>query len=371
MKIKLKKFLQPIFVLLLNFCLPLLLLVVSKKINIPLEKATQMLNDFSPDSHGDIDANNKITPTYDLHIIIPCYNVEKYVVDCLESVFSQQTKYSYFVTIVNDGSTDNTLQLIQQYVSKLSLEKRQIVRIINQTNKGLAGARNVGLSNIFGKYVMFIDSDDKLLPNAIQKLLTIAYENKNDIVIGGRINIDQYGNFISHDISCLNVFAWGKIFNSEIFRNLKFPEYLFEDAIVSCCIYPKWKNICLIKDNIYQRRIHSESIMANYKINRKTIDVFYLYPYMFRYMLNKNIFRMDILFYFTVFAYKSTCEFNKKIQHAGFSVLSYCTKEIIEKYPEKVLECINYKQKQLLKALIKKDFAKYSLVARYWYYLIF
>lgn len=364
-----KLFIKKSFSLILKFGLPLILPLFSQRVNITLEWSIKILNDFSPDSHGNVDANNEIIPKYDLHIIIPCYNVEKYVVDCLKSVFSQETNFSCFVTIVNDGSTDNTLELIQQYILKLSYEKQMKVQIINQENKGLAAARNTGLSHIVGKYVMFIDSDDMLLPNAIQKTLDVAFEKKLDIVVGGYINIDENNNFISSISSRYHGFAWGKIYKSEIFRNLKFPEYLFEDTIVSCCIYPQWKNKSLIKDIIYQYRKNSKSIMSTHKVNKKSIDVFYLYPQMFKYLLDKNIFIPEIIFRHVALAYQRTCNIDSKIKYAGFSILCNCVEEIIKKYPQNILDRMNYKEKKMLNALLNKDFAKYALISKHWFYL--
>ena len=90
----------------------------------------------------------------DVSIIIPTYNVEKYIQQCLDSVISQRTNFRFHVICINDGSTDNTGLLLKKY------ENAENVTIIHQKNKGFSGARNVGLRKTNGKYIMFVDSDD-------------------------------------------------------------------------------------------------------------------------------------------------------------------------------------------------------------------
>lgn len=91
----------------------------------------------------------------DLSIIMPAYNVEKYIKEAIDSVLNQKTKYNYELIIVNDGATDNTKKIIQ------SIESDKI-KYIEQKNQGLSGARNTGINNAVGKYITFMDSDDLL-----------------------------------------------------------------------------------------------------------------------------------------------------------------------------------------------------------------
>ena len=86
-------------------------------------------------------------------LIIPAYNVEKYIKKCLDSVLNQ-TYTNYEIIIINDGSTDNTSKILESYKSNKK------IKIINQENKGLSRARNLGVSNAKGDYILFIDSDD-------------------------------------------------------------------------------------------------------------------------------------------------------------------------------------------------------------------
>lgn len=103
-------------------------------------------------------------------IIIPVYNVEKYIVKCIESVLDQ-TYQDYEIIIVNDGTKDNSIELIKNFP----------VKIINQENKGLSEARNTGIKNAKGEYLIFLDSDDYIEEELLQKIAE-STKNKPDLV---------------------------------------------------------------------------------------------------------------------------------------------------------------------------------------------
>lgn len=109
-----------------------------------------------------------------LSIIIPIYNVEKYIGECLDSIFKQIGigSHSVEIIIVNDGTPDNSMNVVMQFVDKYP----NSVKVINQANQGLSMARNNGLLNATGEYVWFVDSDDYILPNAISDI----YQAIND-----------------------------------------------------------------------------------------------------------------------------------------------------------------------------------------------
>ena len=244
-----------------------------------IEDAYNILNKVSKNPNNSCICNNQIEeyPEYDLQIIIPAYNVEKYIGDCLDSVFNQKTKYKYFVIVINDGSQDGTLSVINRYKNKDNLV------IVNQANQGLSGARNAGLTLINAKYILFIDSDDTLLPNALEVLLETAIHNNVDIVAGGyqRIKNNQpssnviLNNYLNADYKQLPGFAWGKIYKSELFQNIHFPpNYLFEDTLMSLIIYPICKHIVTISDLIYGYRINQQGITLSNKSKPKNLDSF-------------------------------------------------------------------------------------------------
>lgn len=113
-----------------------------------------------------------------LSIIIPVYNVEKYVECCLKSVISQNsTKIE--VVVVNDGSTDKSLKICEEYSDKFTY-----IKIVTQTNKGLSEARNTGIRHSNGEYLLFLDSDDYLLDNCLYKIINDLQYRHADISLG-------------------------------------------------------------------------------------------------------------------------------------------------------------------------------------------
>ena len=118
--------------------------------------AQQLLANYTIDPFPTCVANNFLDPQYDLQIIIPAYNAENYVTQCLESALQQKTHYSYIITVVNDGSIDKTSGIIESYYAKYP-EK---IEVISQKNRGISGARNAALRVLKGRYITFLDSDD-------------------------------------------------------------------------------------------------------------------------------------------------------------------------------------------------------------------
>lgn len=115
-------------------------------------------------------------------VIIPVYNAEKYLKKCLDSVFAQSG--SFEVIAVNDGSTDKSLEILQQYAKKHSNMK-----IINQQNKGVSSARNAALKVAKNKYITFVDSDDWLEKDAFKKVASVIKKDKSDIIQTGYYDV--------------------------------------------------------------------------------------------------------------------------------------------------------------------------------------
>lgn len=195
-----------------------------------------------------------------LSVIIPVYNVEKYLNQCVDSVLSQLPDDSEII-LIDDGSTDKSSQICDLYS-----EKDSRVRTIHQENRGLSGARNAGLDIAKGNKIFFIDSDDYLPQNYFNTLLS----NESDIVIGNYRAFysdghpDIIGDFkpanytdLKDFLNDFNIyfttifnFAWGKIYNSNIIKqhNLRFDESLsmVEDVLFNTQYYSYCKNISVV-----------------------------------------------------------------------------------------------------------------------------
>ena len=130
-------------------------------------------------------------------IIIPVYNVEEYIEECLKSILAQTYK-DIELLIVDDGSTDNSLGLIREYENKFKK-----IRIFTQQNKGVSEARNLALNYVSGEFVLYIDPDDFLEPNMIEKMVNKAEKYNSDITICG------YYLYYSKDNANNKIFTYG------------------------------------------------------------------------------------------------------------------------------------------------------------------
>ena len=120
--------------------------------------------------------NNRFNNNPKISVIIPVYNVEDYLEECLDSIINQTFK-DLEIICINDGSQDNSLNILEEYA-----EKDNRIKIITTKNQGLSAARNRGLENITGDYVYFIDSDDYLELTAFEELYAVSEEKSLDLI---------------------------------------------------------------------------------------------------------------------------------------------------------------------------------------------
>lgn len=199
----------------------------------------------------------------------------------MDSIADQSTDYKVQVIVINDGSTDSTEAILEKYRCFSDWI------IINQENRGFSGARNVGLDLAEGKYIMFVDSDDILGQNAIEKLMRKAIATDADIVAGNYISISFNGktrfkgsDYKEEKVSpCDYLYGqpWGKVYKHEFFQNLRFPEgYWYEDSIFAQIMWPLVDNVYTIPDIVYKYRNNLKGISHTSKRNHKSIDSLYI-----------------------------------------------------------------------------------------------
>lgn len=246
-----------------------------------IEESQKLLNELHADPHNSCICQNQITanPKYDLQIIVPVYNVEKYIKECLDSILLQNTSFNYLVKVINDGSTDRTFEILEAYPKQSNIE------IIHQKNKGLSGARNTGLKEINARYLMFLDSDDKLAPGAIEALMKTAQETDADIIEGASLKF--YGSLVTKryrhtdekqsSANKLYGFAWGKVYKSELFARIQFPEgYWFEDTLCALILHPLAKKVSTISQCVYCYRTNFKGISRTFRGKPKCLDSYYI-----------------------------------------------------------------------------------------------
>ncbi len=219
----------------------------------------------------------KYNPEYDLMIIVPVYNCEEFLNECIQSLIGQKTKYSYKIIFVDDGSTDDSSSILDSYI------ENERVEVIHQNNMGIAGARNTALKNICGRYIMFVDSDDLLADNAVQLLMDVALAKNADLVEGAHIEfVDARFKNNELKIEALSGYPWGKVIYFEKMTSLCFPEgYQYEDTIMSTLLIPSCKKIYTIPNVTYYYRKNNKSITAKLEKRKESIDTFYMTYYCF------------------------------------------------------------------------------------------
>ena len=221
-----------------------------------------------------------------LSIIVPSYNAEQTIMECIKSVIRQKTRYDYELIIINDGSKDCTQNIVESI-------KDNHIRVINQENRGFSGARNRGIDECVGKYIMFLDSDDLLQGNCIDEMMDAIIDNSADIVQGsyfsfvGNINNRQNtiltAKIIENDSAQMVAnpgFPWAKIYKRELFNNIRFPlDVWFEDTIVCMLLYRMCKKMVVTDYIAYAYRINTEGITQNARHSKKCVDHFWVMEY--------------------------------------------------------------------------------------------
>lgn len=228
----------------------------------------------------------------DISVIVPVYNVEEYLEECLNSLILQ-TKKEFEVIAINDGSTDNSLQILNKFNDSF-----ENITIINQKNAGLSVSRNVGIESAKGKYILFLDSDDILAEDTLEQLFNTAELNNLDLVvydalafdeISGKKDYSKYSRQKNYKKTIMNreEFLYGEckkyISLSQLHfyklsvimnNNLRFKEgLLHEDTHFSILSYRYINRIGYVDKKLYLRRYRPNSIMTgNLYKNNKSLD---------------------------------------------------------------------------------------------------
>lgn len=221
-----------------------------------------------------------------ISIIVPTYNVEKYIRTCIESILAQ-TYRNVEVIIVNDGSTDQSLAVISDLICS-----HHNVKVINQKNQGLSVARNTGIDVATGKYITFVDADDKIMPGFVSSLYQIADKTGADIVRGsfrdfngnipkdwvpdfnvptncGTIVLDQ---FLSSHISFV---VWSSIYRLDFINSnhIRFtPGILLEDGDFTTRAYMLAKLVATSPEPNYAYRIRQGSILTTNNAQKMSLS---------------------------------------------------------------------------------------------------
>ena len=232
-------------------------------------------------------------------VIVPVYNVEKYVGDCIESLIRQSYK-NIEIILVDDGSTDSSGQLCDVYATK---DIR--IKVIHKENGGLSDARNAGIDSAVGVYYSFVDGDDFLAKDAILKMIFGMKEKKCDISVCNMIRYFENGEtepfyIPSNTLKVLNSTdrfetlsqpsVCNKIFKADLFNSVRFPKGKFyEDTFVYHTLVYNAKTIVLTGYDGYFYRSRHSSILGQNVLTDRYFDFIEAVWLRTTFLLKKNI----------------------------------------------------------------------------------
>lgn len=227
---------------------------------------------------------NKMTAPL-VSIIVPTYNNEKYLAVCLDSLLAQ-TFQDFEIIVIDDGSTNQTTKILEAY------KTNPHVQIHTQPNSGISAARNQGLKLSRGKFLGFVDSDDRITPDFLEKLITPLLQNPNiDISVCGYQEIYQ-DHKVSHPLQSrvvtgieatknflleqrdFDILIWNKLCRKSLFDDhaIRYPVgQIHEDNLTTYKLFAAAKSVQYLKDELYFYQRKNSYITKNYTSTEKTL----------------------------------------------------------------------------------------------------
>ena len=289
-------------------------------------------------------------------VIVPVYNVEKYIDKCLNSLVNQTLK-EIEVIVVNDGSPDNSQNIIDKYVKKYPKKVKSFIK----ENGGQGSARNLGLEHAKGEYISFIDSDDWIDNEALEKMYNLAKKKNSDVVICDMI--DHYitdknkEKTIYHNCTKYNSVyevtpsASNKIFKKEIIGTLRFiPKIWYEDFNFTTKILLNTKKISTISKGYYNCNCGHISTMNNNN-SLKNLDILTAVDDIIKYAKENNKYNTEVISYLIydhiliTTINRVATQKNKEKKEVLRKLISYCKQNIPNYKSCKFYKNINQKRK--------------------------
>ena len=241
-------------------------------------------------------------------VIVPVYNVEKYLKKCLDSLVKQTIPLK--IIIINDGSSDNSEQIINKFINDY-----QNIIYIKKDNGGIADVRNIGLANVDTKYFGFLDSDDYIEPTMYEDMLKNAIDNDSDIVVSqfyweelsGKRKVGYDGPYLPKKDMLVKLMAtlWNKLYKTESIKkiNVKFPTgYRYEDAYFLYAITPFINKVTFIQKSYVHYIQREGSITHNH--NEKVKDMIHVFESLLEFYKKEKIYDLyfeELEYLFTKF----------------------------------------------------------------------
>ncbi len=223
-----------------------------------------------------------------ISIVIPVYQVEKYLKECIESVCNQEYK-NLEIILVDDGGKDNSGKICDEYAQK---DRR--IQVIHKSNGGLSDARNAGIEKATGKYICFIDSDDAVSPKYVQDLYNHLMKNDADIAVCDyqQIRFQQeikevestdedtvytskeiLKNMYTRDIGTKMIVAWNKLYKTELFKEIRYPVgKIHEDEFTTYKLVYEANKVVYFSEPLYYYYQRDNGSIMRSSYNEKRLD---------------------------------------------------------------------------------------------------
>lgn len=351
-------------------------------VDVNIDDARNIVNGIHPrlDSHP-VYENKPIDDNIDLSIVVPVYNYVDIIESNIDSILNQKTEYNYQLIIVDDGSTDGAADVLKRYADNPK------VKLIFQKNAGIGAARNTGINNADGKYLMFIDCDDIVHDDIVETLMNKAYSENYDMVMcahnlskerNGAIyeivpNVYPKYNLIGYKngdkIMNLAGLPWCKVYKREIWNNVRFfPGYWYEDTIIQFLIFMQCKNYAYIPKIEYEYKWYEKNFSHTQgnSANPKSIDTYWLLIEILE-QYKKNNMPVDDRLYTLVLRHISTYYYGsvKNLDSKVVEALFILVKDIYSEYKPNHKVKLPFMLRQVEKSFDNNDIELWKLASCY------
>lgn len=248
-----------------------------------------------------------------ISIVVPIYNVEQYLRRCIDSLL-RQIYEDIEILLINDGSTDRSLDICYEYA-----EKDERIKVYSKDNGGLGSARNFGVEKSNSNWIIFVDSDDYVSPNYVRNLVALKNKYNVDIVSCRPTYVDDEGNVLKayNDFNpfVINnsqeaiwelyfgsfgfISAWAKLFPKDLLLEFPFPDGYYEDFACLYKIVSKCKGIVFANNCYDYLYVQREGSILNSKLNKSHLEGFTICDDIANYMQSyyPKIFKYSFLLY--------------------------------------------------------------------------
>ena len=351
-------------------------------VDVNIDDARNIVNGIHPrlDSHP-VYENKPIDDNIDLSIVVPVYNYVDIIESNIDSILNQKTEYNYQLIIVDDGSTDGAADVLKKYADNPK------VKLIFQKNAGIGAARNTGINNADGKYLMFVDCDDIVHDDIVETLINKAYSENYDMVMCAH-NLSKERNGVIYEIvpnvypkynligykngdEIMNLagLPWCKAYKREIWNNVRFfPGYWYEDTIIQFLIFMQCKNYAYIPKIEYEYKWYEKNFSHTQgnSANPKSIDTYWLLIEILE-QYKKNNMPVDDRLYTLVLRHISTYYYSsvKNLDSKVVEALFVLAKDLYSEYKPNHKVKLPFMLRQVEKSFGNNDIELWKLASCY------